>query len=173
MQKSSCASHNAVNMAESKSLKGLAATGLGTIDCARHNMKLPNGVGDLQKGERYVLFRCSRFRITDLPTSDILIWIFCSFRPYATALWKFSTYHTISRANGTNISGLEWRHFQKITALITLPKTSASLSLSSTFPCISQNVRHLFLSTGLVGLGALMARLQSADGLISTLWHLV
>ncbi|KAG1747266.1 uncharacterized protein EDB91DRAFT_1235984 [Suillus paluster] len=41
-EKSSCASHNAVNMAESKSSKGLAATGLGTIDCARHNMKLPN-----------------------------------------------------------------------------------------------------------------------------------
>ncbi|KAG1750472.1 uncharacterized protein EDB91DRAFT_1235016 [Suillus paluster] len=29
-------------------------TGLGTINCARHNMKLPNGVGDLQKGERYI-----------------------------------------------------------------------------------------------------------------------
>ncbi|KAG2360209.1 hypothetical protein BDR07DRAFT_1378174 [Suillus spraguei] len=53
-EKSSCASHNAVNMAESKPSKGLAATGLGTIDCACHNMKLPNGVGDLQKGERMV-----------------------------------------------------------------------------------------------------------------------
>lgn len=42
-------------MADSKMSHGLAATGVGTIDCARHNMKLPNGVGDLQKGERYVL----------------------------------------------------------------------------------------------------------------------
>ncbi|KIK37228.1 hypothetical protein CY34DRAFT_67334, partial [Suillus luteus UH-Slu-Lm8-n1] len=33
---------------------GLAATGLGTVDCARHNMKCPNAVGDLQKGERYI-----------------------------------------------------------------------------------------------------------------------
>ncbi|KAG1837469.1 hypothetical protein C8R48DRAFT_751632 [Suillus tomentosus] len=48
-----CSSHNAVNMANTKALQGLAATGVGTIDCARHNMKLPNGVGDLQKGERY------------------------------------------------------------------------------------------------------------------------
>ncbi|KIK39713.1 hypothetical protein CY34DRAFT_14196 [Suillus luteus UH-Slu-Lm8-n1] len=53
-EKSMCTSHNAVNMADSKSSKGLAATGLGTIDCARHNMNLPNGVGDLQKGERYI-----------------------------------------------------------------------------------------------------------------------
>ncbi|KAG2341246.1 hypothetical protein BDR05DRAFT_977033 [Suillus weaverae] len=53
-QKSTCASHNAVNMTETKSSQGLAATGLGTIDCAHHNIKLPNGVGDLQKGERYI-----------------------------------------------------------------------------------------------------------------------
>ncbi|KAG2747607.1 hypothetical protein P692DRAFT_201840530 [Suillus brevipes Sb2] len=30
-----------------------AATGVETIDCARHNMKLPNGVGNLQKDKRY------------------------------------------------------------------------------------------------------------------------
>jgi hypothetical protein len=39
-------------MADTKSNRGLAATGLGTVDCARHNMKRPNAVGDLQKGER-------------------------------------------------------------------------------------------------------------------------
>ncbi|KAG1879205.1 hypothetical protein F4604DRAFT_1923360 [Suillus subluteus] len=33
---------------------GLTATGVGMIDCARHDMKLPNGVGDLQKGEQYI-----------------------------------------------------------------------------------------------------------------------
>ncbi|KAG2090914.1 uncharacterized protein F5147DRAFT_748193 [Suillus discolor] len=52
-QKSTCSSHNAVNMADTKVSQGLAATGVGTIDCARHNMKLPNSVGDLQKGEKY------------------------------------------------------------------------------------------------------------------------
>ncbi|EIW74480.1 hypothetical protein CONPUDRAFT_67415, partial [Coniophora puteana RWD-64-598 SS2] len=51
--RSSCASHKAVNMADSKAFQGLAATGLGTIDCARHNMKMPCGCGDLQKGEKY------------------------------------------------------------------------------------------------------------------------
>ncbi|KAG2094414.1 uncharacterized protein F5147DRAFT_657174 [Suillus discolor] len=53
-EKSMCSSHNAVNMADTKSNRGLATTGLGTVDCARHNMKLPNAVGDLQKGERYI-----------------------------------------------------------------------------------------------------------------------
>ncbi|KAG1870583.1 hypothetical protein DFJ58DRAFT_852169 [Suillus subalutaceus] len=53
-EKSTCSSHNAVNMADTKVSHGLAATGVGTVDCARHNMKLPNGVGDLQKGERYM-----------------------------------------------------------------------------------------------------------------------
>ncbi|KAG1796861.1 hypothetical protein EV424DRAFT_1475159 [Suillus variegatus] len=53
-EKSTCSSHNAVNMVDTKSNRGLAATGLGTVDCACHNMKRPNAVGDLQKGERYV-----------------------------------------------------------------------------------------------------------------------
>ncbi|OJA15379.1 hypothetical protein AZE42_13779 [Rhizopogon vesiculosus] len=41
-------------MADTKSSHGLAATGVGAIDCARHEMKLANGVGDLQKGEKYI-----------------------------------------------------------------------------------------------------------------------
>ncbi|KIJ10070.1 hypothetical protein PAXINDRAFT_16915 [Paxillus involutus ATCC 200175] len=53
-EKSSCVSHNAVNLADTKNNRGLAATGIGTVDCARHNLKRPGAVGDLQKGERYV-----------------------------------------------------------------------------------------------------------------------
>ncbi|KAG2058703.1 hypothetical protein BDR06DRAFT_980165 [Suillus hirtellus] len=53
-EKSNCVSHNAVNMADMKSSRGLAATGVGTMDCACHDMKLANGVGDLQKGEKYL-----------------------------------------------------------------------------------------------------------------------
>ncbi|KAH7906050.1 hypothetical protein BJ138DRAFT_1138106 [Hygrophoropsis aurantiaca] len=52
-EKSSCSSHKAVDLADTKASRGLAATGVGAVDCARHNFKLPNGVGDLQKGERY------------------------------------------------------------------------------------------------------------------------
>ncbi|KAF8449453.1 hypothetical protein L210DRAFT_3609687 [Boletus edulis BED1] len=53
-EQSTCASHNAVNAADTKVSKGLSATGVGSICCAQHEMKLPGGVGDLQKGERYV-----------------------------------------------------------------------------------------------------------------------
>lgn len=45
--------HDAVKSAN-KYTAGLAATGAGTVDCARHNMKRPHAVGDLQAGERYV-----------------------------------------------------------------------------------------------------------------------
>ncbi|KAG1813923.1 uncharacterized protein BJ212DRAFT_1447709 [Suillus subaureus] len=53
-EKSSCASHNAVNLAETKNSCGLAVMGAGTVDCSCHNMKCPCSVGDLQKGERYI-----------------------------------------------------------------------------------------------------------------------
>ncbi|KAG1721611.1 hypothetical protein EDB19DRAFT_1646367 [Suillus lakei] len=53
-EQSTCISHNVVNMADIKSSHGLAATDVRMIDCTRHDMKLPNGVGDLQKGERYI-----------------------------------------------------------------------------------------------------------------------
>lgn len=43
-----------MNSADTRNTQGLAVTGIGTVDCARHDMKRPNGVGDLQKGERYV-----------------------------------------------------------------------------------------------------------------------
>ncbi|KAG2127647.1 uncharacterized protein EDB93DRAFT_1243656 [Suillus bovinus] len=55
-EQSTCVSHNAVNMADTKLSHGLAATGVGTVDCARHEFKLPTGVGDLQKGEKYKLW---------------------------------------------------------------------------------------------------------------------
>ncbi|KAJ7866849.1 hypothetical protein B0H14DRAFT_3084187 [Mycena olivaceomarginata] len=43
--------------------RGTASSGVGAVDCARHNMKRPNAVGDLQLGERYInmdyIFFCS------------------------------------------------------------------------------------------------------------------
>jgi hypothetical protein len=54
MQKSTCNSHNAVNNANTRDSRGVDVTGVGAVDCARHNLKRPLSVGDLQKGERYV-----------------------------------------------------------------------------------------------------------------------
>lgn len=50
-----CNNHDAVKLATLKSAAGLAATGLATVDCARHDMKRACSSGDLQKGERCVL----------------------------------------------------------------------------------------------------------------------
>ncbi|KAJ7834177.1 hypothetical protein B0H13DRAFT_2370006 [Mycena leptocephala] len=40
-------------LANAKRVKGLRVTGIGGVTCARHNMWRANGIGDLQKGERY------------------------------------------------------------------------------------------------------------------------
>lgn len=49
-----CNTHDAVKLANLKGAAGLAATGIVTVDCSRHDMKRPCSIGDLQKGERYV-----------------------------------------------------------------------------------------------------------------------
>jgi hypothetical protein len=51
---SSCSGFQAMFLANRKRVKGLRTTGVGGVTCARHNMWRPNGIGDLQLGERYV-----------------------------------------------------------------------------------------------------------------------
>ncbi|KAJ7733474.1 hypothetical protein B0H16DRAFT_1468065 [Mycena metata] len=50
---STCVAHDAVDQPDWEA-RGTASSGIGAVDCARHNMKRPNGVGDLQLGERYI-----------------------------------------------------------------------------------------------------------------------
>lgn len=52
--KSTCNNHDAIKSASIRGGKGVAASGLGTCQCSRHNMQRPLGSGDLQKGERCV-----------------------------------------------------------------------------------------------------------------------
>ncbi|KAJ7137354.1 hypothetical protein C8R43DRAFT_893689 [Mycena crocata] len=52
-ERSTCVAHDAVDKPDRES-RGTASSGIGAVDCARHNMKRPNAVGDLQLGERYV-----------------------------------------------------------------------------------------------------------------------
>lgn len=52
--KSTCNNHDAIKSSNMRGGKGTAASGLGTTECSRHDMKRPTAVGDLQKGERYV-----------------------------------------------------------------------------------------------------------------------
>ncbi|KAJ7152235.1 hypothetical protein C8R43DRAFT_1087891 [Mycena crocata] len=50
---STCSGFQAMFLANTKRIKGLRTTGVGGVTCARHNMWRPNGIGDLQAGERY------------------------------------------------------------------------------------------------------------------------
>ncbi|KAG2101391.1 uncharacterized protein F5147DRAFT_747022 [Suillus discolor] len=50
---STCSGFRTLAHAESKYLSGLQATGIGLCLCACHEFVRPQGVGDLQKGERY------------------------------------------------------------------------------------------------------------------------
>lgn len=50
-----------MNSANTKKTKGLRATGVAAVTCARHETFRPNGMGDLQVGERYVLALLSIF----------------------------------------------------------------------------------------------------------------
>ncbi|KAF7296591.1 CxC2 domain-containing protein [Mycena chlorophos] len=50
---STCSGLKALEQANSKFSKGYAATGVGMLVCARHELVQPTSVGDLQKGERY------------------------------------------------------------------------------------------------------------------------
>ncbi|KAF8879143.1 hypothetical protein BD779DRAFT_1612947 [Infundibulicybe gibba] len=52
--KDTCNNHDAIKSASIRGGKGTAASGVGTIECSRHDMKRPVSLGDLQKGERYV-----------------------------------------------------------------------------------------------------------------------
>ncbi|KAJ6483057.1 hypothetical protein DFH09DRAFT_949912 [Mycena vulgaris] len=52
-ERSHCVAHDAVDKPDQEA-RGTASSGIGAVDCARHNMKRPNAVGDLQLGERYL-----------------------------------------------------------------------------------------------------------------------
>ncbi|KAJ7790787.1 hypothetical protein B0H14DRAFT_2625671 [Mycena olivaceomarginata] len=58
-ERSHCVAHDAVDKPD-REARGTASSGIGAVDCARHNMKQPSAVGDLQLGERTA--RCGLLR---------------------------------------------------------------------------------------------------------------
>lgn len=74
---SSCTGLAALDHANTKFSKGYATTGAGIGVCARHEFIQPNGVGDLQKGERYVL-QMSSLNSTLRDLLDMRTWIIYS-----------------------------------------------------------------------------------------------
>ncbi|KAJ7029947.1 hypothetical protein C8F04DRAFT_1264290 [Mycena alexandri] len=77
---STCSGLAALDHANTKFSRGYAATGVGMGVCARHEFVQPNGVGDLQKGERYAnmdwifasILRHAHPRLRKIVSYDIL-----------------------------------------------------------------------------------------------------
>lgn len=55
LQISTCVGFQALAKATTRDTRGLRYTGVGGTMCGRSEMVLPNGIGNLQKGERYEL----------------------------------------------------------------------------------------------------------------------
>ncbi|KAJ7456319.1 hypothetical protein B0H11DRAFT_1925843 [Mycena galericulata] len=85
---SSCSGFQAMFMANTRRVKGLRTTGIGGVTCSRHNMWRPNGIGDLQIGERY----CNMdFLLFSALLAIQLLWIIVSYDiacQYAIHFWE-------------------------------------------------------------------------------------
>lgn len=57
---STCNNHDALKSASLRGGKGISTSGVGMVECSRHDMKRPVLVGDLQKGERLLNLASSR-----------------------------------------------------------------------------------------------------------------
>ena len=172
-QHSACSGHNAVNMADSKKSHGLATTGVGTVGCARHNLKLPCGTGDLQKGEKYVVLVLSSYLKTDSSCQDMLIWISFSFPLCVTISFRHWSYLMTSHVSGAKTSGSGWSNYLATTTLRAnkCPSCFSFQSFTSqhTYPVVKSPIH----STSLHMLGALMVRRLNVAGQISIQQHLV
>ncbi|KAJ7891640.1 hypothetical protein B0H14DRAFT_2560696 [Mycena olivaceomarginata] len=74
-ERSTCVAHDAVDKPDRESL-GTVSSGIGTVDCARHNMKRPLGVGDLQRGERYLNMDYMFFMSL---MGSLVLWLYVSY----------------------------------------------------------------------------------------------
>ncbi|KAJ7622438.1 hypothetical protein FB45DRAFT_1091417 [Roridomyces roridus] len=99
-ERSTCVSHDAVDKPD-REARGTASSGIGAVDCARHNMRRPLAVGDLQFGERYINMDYMFFRSvagTDLVRLIVSYDIACQWH---INIWsRMSTYDTEIQMDG-------------------------------------------------------------------------
>lgn len=78
LQRSTCTSHSAVNSVDKRDARGVDATGVVAVDCARHSFKRPCSVGDLQKGERFVYpltHPCHSLKLLQIPEHRLRLFL--------------------------------------------------------------------------------------------------
>jgi hypothetical protein len=82
-QISTCIGFQALVQANTRFSKGLRYTGIGGVFCGRSEMVLPNGVGNLQKGERYI-DTIPAALVSHLTLPDMQTWTMCLPLPSST-----------------------------------------------------------------------------------------
>lgn len=170
-QKSTCSQHGAVNLANASRGEGNAASGIGKVVCARHDMKLPSSVGDLQVGERYAQYGCSiRFDRLKQMSLVIVTWIICSTRASSTRSSSLMLSHTISRVSGQStyesICLPSITSFFSSAIMCSLSSWSQNFISQPTFPPAVQN----FPLISVLDVRALMERRLNVDGPKSIPW---
>ncbi|KAJ7059133.1 hypothetical protein C8F01DRAFT_1370735 [Mycena amicta] len=96
--RSRCVAHDAVDKPD-REARGTASSGIGAVDCARHNMKRPLSVGDLQLGERYINMDFMFFR--SINGSDLI----CFFVSYDIACqWNVHLWDRMSKYDNEILS---------------------------------------------------------------------
>ncbi|KAJ7303567.1 hypothetical protein DFH08DRAFT_986436 [Mycena albidolilacea] len=89
-EQSHCVAHDAVDKPD-REASGTASSGIGAVDCVRHNMKQPLAVGDLQLRERYINMDYMFFRsISHLP----LLRFFVSYN--IVCQWQINLWNRLS-----------------------------------------------------------------------------
>lgn len=100
---STCSGFQAMFLANVKRVKGLRMTGMGGVTCAHHNMWCPNGIGDLQRSERYVRDMMNAHRTNGITVT--VTWISFYSHQFSIQFYSTSSFHTTSRASSARTSG--------------------------------------------------------------------
>ncbi|KAF7295802.1 CxC2 domain-containing protein [Mycena chlorophos] len=96
--RSRCVAHDAVDKPD-REARGTASSGIGAVDCARHNMKRPLSVGDTQLGERYINMDFMFFRSLE---GTELVYFFVSYD--IACQWHINIWDRMSSYNNELLS---------------------------------------------------------------------
>ena len=115
-----------------KKSKGLHATGIAAVSCARHQLFRPLGVGDLQKGERYVTSSYQiHWSLTQNFTDNVTWTTFSHQALQEHSDFVCSPYPTMWAVNGSPTSGAGCLYYPSIYTSLSLYQRSEPLSQNS------------------------------------------
>ena len=137
---STCSGFKTLANAETQFSSGLRSTGVGMCVCARHEIVRAGGVGDLQKGERYMVYYQS-IAEADNMALGIAIWTIFCFPPSPRSLWwPFSSLTTSLASSSSSLQRVYPNYQQKY--IFHHPSPLNGVSPSAIALCTRCRVRH-------------------------------